>query len=252
MLTIVADINEWRKIRQQLGNKSIGFVPTMGHLHVGHLNLCQQSKSNNDITVASVFVNPTQFNQAQDFDQYPRTIEQDKVLLESMAVDYLLVPSADGMYPDGYQIKVTETELSKELEGEHRPGHFDGMLTVVLKLLNVVQPTRAYFGEKDYQQYLLVKKMAEALLLQTEIIGCETIRADSGLALSSRNSRLSAEQLEKAVGFATQLTSSQSVEQIIANLVALGFKVDYVAEKWGRRLGAVWLGNVRLIDNVPI
>jgi pantoate--beta-alanine ligase len=252
-VNIVTTIKEWREIQKTLlQGKSVGFVPTMGHLHAGHISLCQRSKNENDITVVSIFVNPTQFNNPNDFDFYPRTLEQDIEFLEKYQVDYLFAPPANEMYPDQYQVRVTETELSASLEGEYRPGHFDGMLTVVLKLLNAIQPNKAYFGEKDYQQFMLVKKMAEALFLPTDIIPCQTIRAEDGLALSSRNSRLSPEQREKAAKFSQLLTSSQNPEMISEQLISLGFKVDYIAESWGRRLGAVWLDEVRLIDNISI
>ncbi len=251
-MNIVTEISEWRKLRATLANKTIGFVPTMGNLHAGHLSLCARAKRENDIVVVSVFVNPTQFNQASDFERYPRTLEQDKLQLETIGVDYLLIFDASAMYQDEYQVQVVESVLSIELEGEYRPGHFTGMLTVVLKLLNLVQATHAYFGEKDFQQCLLVKKMVAALFLSTEIVACPTIRAEDQLALSSRNSRLSAEQREKAVLFPQLLMSDLPVEEVIAKLEQNNFKVDYIFEKWGRRLGAVWLGDVRLIDNVMI
>ena len=212
--------------------------------------MCERAKRENEIVVVSIFVNPTQFNQASDFERYPRTFEQDKLQLQAIGVDYLLMPDAKAIYPDDYQVQVTESVLSKELEGEYRPGHFTGMLTIVMKLLNLVQATRTYFGEKDFQQCLLVKKMVDALFLSTEIVACPTIQAEDQLALSSRNSRLSAEQREKAVLFPQLLMSKLSVEDLIAALERNEFKVDYVFEKWGRRLGCRWLGDVRLIDNV--
>ena len=135
----------------------------MGKLHACHMSLCERARTENDLTVVSIFVNPTQFNQAQDFQHYPRTLEHDKTLLLSHKIDYLFIPDPKSIYPDDYTVRVIETELSSTLEGEFRPGHFEGMLTVVLKLLNLIQPSRAYFGEKDYQQLLLVKKMASAL-----------------------------------------------------------------------------------------
>lgn len=251
-MNIVSKVNTWHDIKKTLQGKSLGFVPTMGHLHEGHLSLFRRSRVENDITIASIFVNPTQFNQARDFDLYPRTIEQDKALLAACAVDFLLLPDAESMYPDKYQIQVTETELSTELEGEFRPGHFNGMLTIVLKLLNIVQPSRAYFGEKDYQQLLLIKKMTAALFLPIEIVPCTTMRAEDGLALSSRNSRLNQEQRQKAAHFPALLKGSQQPEAIAQQLYALGFKVDYIIDKWQRRLGAVWIDDVRLIDNIPI
>lgn len=249
-MNIVSNLKEWQQIRKNLQNKAIGFVPTMGHLHAGHMSLCEQSKKENDITVVSIFVNPTQFNQTNDFDLYPRTLEQDKKMLAECGVDYLLLPDAQSIYPDQYQIQVSETELSKILEGEYRPGHFTGMLTIVLKLLNLAQATRAYFGEKDFQQLQLIKKMALALFLPTEIIACETLRAEDGLALSSRNSRLTSEQRDKAKLFPELLHSNLSPEKITQKLQELGFKVDYVVDQWQRRLGAVWIDDIRLIDNI--
>src|SRR5579883_606380 len=221
-MNIVTKINDWQTLRKNLTGRSIGFVPTMGHLHAGHLSLCERSRAENEVTVVSIFVNPTQFNQASDFQLYPRTIEQDTSLLASHGVDYLFLPDAESMYADHYQIQVTETELSRELEGEFRPGHFNGMLTVVLKLLNLVQATRAYFGEKDYQQLLLVKKMVAALFLPVDIIPCETMRAEDGLALSSRNSRLTPEQRQKAAHFPRLLQSGQCAEDITKQLELLG------------------------------
>jgi pantoate--beta-alanine ligase len=179
-MNIVTDINAWREIRRELTGKTIGFVPTMGHLHAGHLSLCAQSQADNDITVVSIFVNPTQFNQSQDFDLYPRTVTEDQRLLSEQKVDFLLLPSSETMYPDNYEIQVTETNVSTELEGQHRPGHFNGVLTVVMKLLNLVQPGKAYFGKKDYQQLLLIQKMVSALFMPVEIVACETLRAESG------------------------------------------------------------------------
>jgi pantoate--beta-alanine ligase len=249
-MNIVTSINAWQNIRKTLLNKTIGFIPTMGNLHQGHLSLCERSKSENEITVVSIFVNPTQFNQSSDFELYPRTVEDDLAQLKQ--VDYVFLPDPNEIYFDNYQIQINETELSLELEGEYRPGHFTGMLTVVLKLLNLMQATHAYFGEKDYQQLLLVKKMASSLFLATKIIGCETIRAEDGVALSSRNSRLNAAQREKAKNIPKLLNSTLSLEQISERLHSLGFKIDYVVEKWQRRLAAVWLDDVRLIDNIKI
>lgn len=250
VMNIVSNLKEWQQIRKNLQGKTIGFVPTMGHLHAGHMSLCQRAKQENDIAVVSIFVNPTQFNQNSDFELYPRTLEQDKKMLAGNNIDYLLLPDAKEIYPDQYQIQVSETELSKELEGEFRPGHFTGMLTIVLKLLNLAQATRAYFGEKDFQQLLLIKKMVAALFLPTEIIACETLRAEDGLALSSRNSRLTQTQREKARHFPELLQSELAPDQIIQQLEKLGFKVDYVVDQWQRRLGAVWVDDIRLIDNI--
>jgi len=245
-------VSDCQTLRKTLGTASVGFVPTMGNLHQGHAALLTRARDENDIVVASIFINPTQFNQATDFENYPKTLDTDIALLKTLNIDYLFHPQPSEMYPDAYQIQIHETELSKELEGAFRPGHFTGMLTVVLKLLNLVQADRAYFGEKDFQQYLLVKKMAEALFLPTEIIACATLRAEDGLALSSRNSRLSAEQRPRAALFAKLLHSCNDLDDITQQLQDAGFTVEYIAERWNRRLAAVLLGDVRLIDNVPI
>jgi pantoate--beta-alanine ligase len=251
-MNIVTEISEWIALKKKMQNKSIGFIPTMGHLHEGHLALCRRSKSENEITIVSIFVNPTQFNQTDDFDKYPRSISQDINTLSSCEIDYLFCPKAEDIYPDNYEIQVTESHISQILEGEHRPGHFNGMLTVVLKLLNLIQPTRAYFGEKDYQQLLLVKKMVKALFLPIEIVPCQTIRAEDGLALSSRNSRLNEDQRQRAADFPYHLKNARSTREAAEQLSSLGFRLDYVDEKWERRLGAVWLDDIRLIDNFSL
>lgn len=251
-MNIVTALNEWQMIRRKLMGKTIGFAPTMGNLHAGHLSLYERSQCDNDITVASIFINPTQFNRPDDFAHYPRTLEQDLALLEKQGVDYVLCPTADALYHDHYTIQIHDTALSHELEGAHRPGHFTGMLTIVLKLLNLVQATHAYFGEKDYQQLLLVKHMVAALFVPTQIIGCETVRAHDQLALSSRNTRLSPLQRQTAAHFPRLLMSDIAIEYMTEQLVALGFRIDYIAEKWQRRLGAVWLDDIRLIDNIAL
>lgn len=250
-MNIVTTINEWQSLRKTL-LKEVGFIPTMGYLHQGHLSLCERAKQENEITVVSIFVNPTQFNQAQDFVNYPQNIERDISLLQEHNVDYLFLPTAQAMYEDQYSICVTETELSKELEGEYRPGHFTGMLTVVLKLLNLIQADKAYFGEKDFQQYLLIKKMAHAFFLPTHIIPCKTIRMEDGLALSSRNVRLNENQRKLASYFPQLLHSQLPLNEIKNQLEQLGFKVDYLVEKWQRRLAAVWIDDIRLIDNMEL
>lgn len=251
MPTIVSTPTEWRSLRKSLAGRSVGFVPTMGNLHEGHIDLCRRARAENDIVVASIFVNPTQFNQTSDFEKYARTLEADKKLLAGAGVDYLFHPDAKDMYPDDYSIKVGEEEIAKELEGAFRPGHFTGMLTVVMKLLNIIGAERAYFGEKDFQQLLLVKKMVAALFMPVEIVACPTVRAQNGLALSSRNARLTPEQLEKAPLLAELLQSGMSDAAVMKKLEEAGFKPEYVDTRWGRRLAAAWLGDVRLIDNVP-
>ncbi len=249
-MNIVTNLPEWQAIRRSLSG-SIGFVPTMGHLHEGHASLCRRARAENDIVVVSVYVNPTQFNQTSDFEQYHRTLEADCKLLEALGVDYVLCPPQEEMYADGYEVRVTETSACLELEGEFRPGHFTGMMTVVMKLLSLAQATRAYFGEKDFQQLMLVKKMVSALFLPVEIVACETVRAESGLALSSRNSRLTEEQRAKASLLYRLLISPMSDAEVLRRLEEEGFKPEYAVTKWGRRLAAVWLDKTRLIDNVP-
>lgn len=225
----------------------------MGHLHAGHLSLCSRSQAENDLTIVAIFINAKQFNQIEDFIHYPRSLEEDSALLSKQKVDYLLLLDSETIYSDNYHIQIHDTsDLSKELEGKFRPGHFIGVLTVVLKYLNIVRPTRAYYGEKDYQQLLLIQKMAQAFFLETEIVGCPTIRAIDGLALSSRNNRLSSGHRAKASYFPTILKLAPSSEVAMKQLKSLGFKVDYVADHWGRRLAAIHVGEVRLIDAFPI
>ncbi len=250
-MNIVTEIKHWREIRKNL-HGTIGFVPTMGNLHEGHASLCKRARKENDFAVASIFINPTQFNQTSDFEQYQRTPEEDYRILESLGIDAVFCPSGEAMYPNGYEVQVSETNLSLEMEGEFRPGHFTGVLTVVLKLLNLVQPTRAYFGEKDFQQLILVKKMVTELFLPIEIVPCSTIREESGLALSSRNTRLTTEQRQKAALLSHLLESNLSDEAVKQELEKQGFKPEYVTTKWVRRITAAWLDNVRLIDNLPI
>ncbi|HEU5280660.1 MAG TPA: pantoate--beta-alanine ligase [Gammaproteobacteria bacterium] len=251
-MNTLTTIKAWRETRASLNGKRIGFVPTMGNLHEGHLALCARSQQENEVTVASIFVNPTQFNQTQDFQSYPRTLDEDIEKLRAAGVNYVFAPNATEIYPDHFTVQVSETQLSSGLEGEHRPGHFTGMLTVVMKLLNIIQATRAYFGEKDYQQFLLVKKMVESLFMTVEVVAHQTVRAEDGLALSSRNSRLSKNARLRAASFSRLLQSSQSFEEIRSELLSQGFKVEYLEERWGRRLGAVVLEGVRLIDNVEV
>lgn len=247
---MVTTPDAWRRLRKSLRG-SVGFVPTMGNLHEGHIDLCRRARAQNDIVVASVFVNPTQFNQSADFEKYARTLAADTALLSAAGVDYLFHPAAEDMYPDGYTVKISEEDIAAQLEGEFRPGHFTGMLTVVMKLLNIMGADRAYFGEKDFQQLMLVRKMAEALFMPVEIIACPTVRAQSGLALSSRNARLSPEDLAKAPLLAQYLMSGLEDAAVIKKLEEAGFRPEYVQTRWGRRLAAAWLGDVRLIDNVP-
>ena len=249
-MKIIKTKEAWDQERGSLQGKSIGMVPTMGALHGGHLSLIQRCRGENDITVASIYVNPTQFNNQKDLETYPRTLGEDCRLLEQEQTDYLFLPDYSQMYPDGYRYHVYETELSEILCGAKRPGHFEGVLTVVLKLLAIIGPDRAYFGEKDYQQYLLIQGMAKTFFLRTAIIPCPIVREESGLALSYRNRLLSTEGRLKASGFYRILSSGEPVDLLQRQLEAQGFLVDYVEEHFGRVFGAVFLEEVRLIDNV--
>jgi pantoate--beta-alanine ligase len=244
----------WRseRIAQVRAGRTLGFVPTMGALHEGHMSLVRRSRAENDLTLVSIFVNPTQFDDPADLAKYPRTLETDLAMLRAEGTDFVFLPGKSDLYPDAYRYRVTEVELSMVLEGASRPGHFDGVLTVVLKLLQIASAERAYFGEKDWQQLTLVRGMAESFFLPTAIVACATVREPDGLALSSRNRRLPAEDRERASRFYRALSSARSADAAARDLRASGFTVDYVEDRDGRRLGAVRLGSVRLIDNVPL
>ncbi|HEY6342794.1 MAG TPA: pantoate--beta-alanine ligase [Bryobacteraceae bacterium] len=248
-------LTEWKQRREALAG-TIGFVPTMGALHRGHASLVERCLSENDTAVVSIFVNPTQFNDATDFARYPRSMNADLDLLECLGVHEVLAPEVAELYPSGLRFRVEEpveeNALSSLMEGRHRPGFFTGVLTVVLKLLNLVRAERAYFGEKDYQQLQLITQMARDLFIPTQIFGCPTVRESSGLAESSRNALLSPAARGKAACLSRALAEARSAEEANQWLEAEGFAVDYVEEHWGRRFGAVHLEGVRLIDNVPL
>ncbi|AWH84615.1 pantoate--beta-alanine ligase [Flavobacterium album] len=258
---------------------TVGFVPTMGALHQGHLSLLRQSVKENDVTVISIFVNPTQFNNAEDLDKYPRTLDADVEKIKQVS-DAIIVfaPSVNEMY-DGNTISshFSFDGLENQMEGAHRPGHFDGVGTIVKKLFEIVMPTRAYFGEKDFQQLQIVKKMAEKEGMPVIIIGCPISREDSGLAMSSRNERLSTQDRDKAAFIyktlkeAQEQFDNQSIEDIkkyVYDAFAAHpeFTMDYfeiAAEddlkpavikenRKYRAFVAVFLSNVRLIDNISL
>ncbi len=254
MTKVINEIEKWKELRAsgEFKSKTIGFVPTMGALHAGHKSLIDRSVTENNITVVSVFVNPTQFNDKSDLTNYPKTFDEDLEMISNAGADYLLFPEYDSIYPDNYAYKVTEDDFSKLLCGASRPGHFDGVLTVVMKLFNIVDADRAYFGEKDYQQLKLIEGMAKAFFMKTEIIACPTIRDYDGLALSSRNTRLAPTERELAKLFPQILKQNISVNEAKQKLEAAGIKVDYITDINNRRYGAVFIGNVRLIDNVQI
>lgn len=255
MVLMLDSISAWKELKtSKLKGQSIGFIPTMGNLHLGHLSLCKQSIQDNDVTVVSIYVNPTQFNDPNDLAKYPKTLEQDLDLLAGLKkVDYCLVLNDTEMYADDYNYRVSEHALSNELEGEFRPGHFTGMLTVVIKLLLAVNPTRAYFGEKDYQQYQLIQGMKHAFFMDCEIVPCPIVRETSGLPFSSRNSRLSGEQRMLADEFSSVfLQKHLSTDDIKEKLIKLGLEIDYLADKKQRRFVAVRIGGVRLLDNYAL
>lgn len=267
-------ISQWHS-----AGEKIAFVPTMGNLHAGHLSLVEHAHAVADRVVVSIFVNPLQFNEASDFANYPKTLDKDQQLLQELQVDALFLPDIQTMYPQGQSgvSKVLVPGITEMLEGESRPGHFDGVATVVLKLFNMVQPDLAIFGEKDYQQLLVVRKMVSDFNLPIEILSRPTQREDDGLAMSSRNSRLSAEQRKVAAELHRILLqtrqqvieSKEDIKKIedaaMAALEAAGFNPEYVsvrrAEDLGevkgstpkcRLLAAARLGEVRLIDNISI
>jgi pantoate--beta-alanine ligase len=202
--------------------------------------------------VVSIFVNPSQFNEAADLARYPRTVDADLALLESLGADEVLAPGVPEVYPNGYRFRIEPRAGDLILEGAHRPGFLQGVMTVVLKLLNLVRPDRAYFGEKDYQQLKIVAAMAEEFFLSTAIVSCPTVREESGLAMSSRNVLLSPEGRARASLLYRTIGAAATCSEAEELLARAGFGVEYVVERWGRRLAAVYLEGVRLIDNVPI
>ena len=243
---------EWQQWRGTVAGRSVGFVPTMGALHRGHTSLVERCRAENDIAVVSIFVNPSQFNDAKDLERYPRTLDADLKLLESLGTDEVLVPSASEMYPNGYRFRVVEPGCDPVMEGAYRPGFLEGVMTVVLKLLNLVRADRAYFGEKDFQQLRTVTAMAREFFVSTRIVACPTVREESGLAMSSRNTLLSPEARARAPHLFRVLTAAASPAEARAQLEQQGFGVEYVEEDWGRRLAAAFLDGIRLIDNVSI
>ncbi len=265
---------EWnRRVRR------VGFVPTMGALHRGHVSLIERARRENDVVVASIFVNPVQFGPTEDYAKYPRPLAKDAALCRKAGVDVLFLPSAKEMYPPEHDTWVTVERTSGPLCGEFRPGHFRGVATVVLKLFNLVQPTRAYFGLKDYQQVRVVQRMAADLNLPVKIVPCPTVREADGLALSSRNAYLSPDERRAAARVPAALRAAEqviksssgvSVERVRAaakaELVRIpGAKVQYIEVVDPETLAplrrvrgealvalAVYVGKTRLIDNIVV
>jgi pantoate--beta-alanine ligase len=232
-------------------SESVGLVPTMGAFHAGHLALFAAAREENDVVVASLFVNPAQFGTGEDLDRYPRDEEHDAKLAEEAGVDILFAPSAEEMYPEGFSTWVDVGELGEKLEGEFRPGHFRGVATVCLKLFNIVRPDRAYFGQKDAQQAAVIKQLVRDLNLALEIRVVPTVRDRDGLALSSRNAYLSLEERKEALALPRALATGDAAR---ARELLSDLDVDYVEEANlnGQRVlaAAVRVGKTRLIDNV--
>jgi len=251
-MKIFTSMTGWQSYRAAMVETPVGFVPTMGALHQGHLSLVEVSRENNAFTIVSVFINPKQFDDSADFDAYPNDFRKDLERLKLAGVDVVLLPDTAQIYADDYRFKVTESEFSQRLCGAHRPGHFDGVLTVVMRLLNLVRPDNAYFGEKDYQQLQLIRDMAAAFFMPVNIVACATVREADGLAMSSRNQHLDAGNRVKAASLYAALKQSHTAGEARKVLAGKGFDVDYVEDIANRRLAAARLGNTRLIDNVEI
>ena len=256
-------------------NRRIGFVPTMGALHDGHMSLIKIAQENAGRVVVSIFVNPTQFAPGEDFASYPRNTDADIKLLKAQGVKCVFLPNEKEIYPNGREITLHAGEAAQGLESDFRPHFFDGVCTVVHRLFKLVRPHVAVFGEKDYQQLMVIREMVKARNMPIEIVGAPIIRDEYGLALSSRNAYLN----DKELGIARTLNqilrasslhglSVQSAggkidhshpiqkgacDDVKGELLTAGFtKVDYIEERWGRVLAAAWIGKTRLIDNFPI
>lgn len=254
---------------------SIALVPTMGYLHTGHESLIKKAKEENEKVVVSIFVNPMQFNSKEDLENYPTNLENDMKILEKLGVDILFAPSKEEIYPQENKVFIELKDLDKELCGATRPGHFQGVCTIVAKLFNLIKPARAYFGKKDFQQLAIIKKMVEDFDFSVEIIPCDTVRTNKGLALSSRNSRLNSNELEDALILYKSLEKVEEEfkkgEKNTERLIEIGksiigqvesAKIDYISIVDAETLEkieeiksdslialGVFIGNVRLIDN---
>jgi len=251
-MKIIQSIQQFQLYRSRIKHKQTGFIPTMGALHAGHLSLIEKAIEDYQHTVVSIFVNPTQFNIKSDLDNYPKQLDADLEKLRQAGVDCVFLPRFEDIYPDNYKFIISEKELSKKYCGAHREGHFDGVLTIVMKLLQIVQPAKAYFGEKDYQQLTLIRQMVEAFFMPIEIVAGVTIREKDGLAMSSRNLNLTNQERKIAPKLYQTIRSDLSVKQMKSQLKKYGFKVDYLELLDNHLLVAAFLGNVRLIDNVAI
>lgn len=277
-MQVVKTVEEVRAERRADPGLTWGLVPTMGALHEGHLSLVRQARQQNDRVGVSIFVNPTQFNDPTDLEVYPRTLEQDASLLEAEGVDLVWAPPDGIVYPPGYQTTITVSEVTQPLEGAHRPGHFEGVATVVAKLFNVFQPDRAYFGQKDAQQVVVIKQMVRDLNFNLEIVVCPIVREADGLAMSSRNTRLNPDERAAATVLHRALTAASAAweggQQDAAALRSLMesilgeqplARIDYVSiadpvtlaelggsVTHGLMSMAVYIGDTRLIDNMVL
>ncbi len=251
-MKVFTSMTEWQAWRSNARVGPVGFVPTMGALHAGHLSLVEASKKQNAVTVVSIFINPEQFNDKADFAAYPTDNQKDLEQLENVGVEVVILPDSSQIYTDDYRFIVTENDHSKRLCGAHRAGHFDAVLTVVMRLLNLVRPDNAYFGEKDYQQLQLIRDMVSAFFMPVKIVSCATVREADGLAMSSRNQGLDSNNRAKAATLYATLKQSRTATEARQELTKNGFDVDYVEDIANRRLAAAKLGNTRLIDNVEI
>ncbi|MCK8816993.1 pantoate--beta-alanine ligase [Natroniella sulfidigena] len=277
-MKVVKEISEVREFTKQDREKTVGFVPTMGYLHQGHLALLEQAREENDIVVLSIFVNPTQFGPDEDYEDYPRDLERDLELARSAGVDLVFTPKADKMYSDNAATKVEVTGLTGKLCGASRDGHFSGVCTVVSKLFNIVNPTRAYFGQKDYQQVLVIKRMVEDLNFDLDIVTVPIVREEDGLAISSRNKYLNQAERKAALVLFESLQRGKELivggerkakvieQELISNIEAEPLaEIDYVAVVDASSLKdidkirgevllalAVYIGETRLIDNLIV
>jgi pantoate--beta-alanine ligase len=249
----VSTIGELREVLEPLrADSAIGFVPTMGAFHEGHLSLFHAARAENDVVVVSLFVNPAQFAPGEDLETYPRDGVRDARLAEEAEIDFLLTPSAEELYPPGFQTWVEVEDLARRLEGKFRPGHFRGVATICLKLFNIIRPRRAYFGQKDAQQVAVIKRMVRDLNLELDVRVLPTVRDSDGLALSSRNARLSPAERDKALALPRALATKDLAH---ARALLDGLAVDYVevADFEPQILAAaVRVGSTRLIDNVVL
>ena len=278
-MNIVKTTKEMREEVESLRQKgkTIGFVPTMGALHEGHLSLVRKCIAENDVCIVSIFVNPTQFNNKEDLEKYPRTLERDSVYLKEAGVDIVFAPSVEEIYPEPDTRQFDFGQLDKVMEGQHRPGHFNGVAQVVSRLFDIVKPNKAYFGQKDFQQLAIIREMVKQLDLPVRIVPMAIVREASGLAMSSRNERLTLAQREVAANIYQTLAESKrvmymtlTVEQTIEKVVDIinsfeGLEVEYFEIVDGDTLQqipewdesdfvvgciAVFCGDVRLIDNI--